>query len=150
MGRRSVTPYQASRRVGHLEHRLTLSVASAVDTEARTVPPDATLDELFWHHLVGARQRAAVVVDGSRYLGTVGLDELSGVERADWAATAVAERMRTDLPVAEPGWTVARAVQAMAEHDVDRLAVCDGERYVGVITEEDVVRLDEILDATET
>ncbi len=149
MGRRSVTPFQASRRVGHLEHRLTLAVASAVDTEARTVPPDATLDELFWHHLVGTRQRAALVVDGSRYLGTIGVDELAAVDRAEWATTPVAERMRTDLPVAAPGWTVSQAVQAMAEHDVDRLAVGDGDRYVGVITEEDVVRLDEILDATE-
>ena len=113
MGRRSVTPFQASRRVGHLEHRLTLAVASAVDTETRTVPPDATLDELFWHHLVGARQRAALVVDGNTYLGTIGVDELAGVERAEWATTTVADRMRTDLPVAEPGWTVSQAVQAM-------------------------------------
>lgn len=150
MGRRSVTPYQAARRLGHLEHRLTLSVASAVDTEARTVPPDATLDELFWQHLVGTRQRAALVVDGSRYLGTIGVDDLAGVERVDWATTTVAERMRTDLPSAAPGWTVSQAVQAMTEHDVDRLAVCDGERYIGMITEEDVVRLDEILDATQS
>jgi len=150
MGRRSVTPYQASRRVGHLEHRLTLAVASAVDTEARTVPPDATLDELFWHHLVGARQRAALVVDGSRYLGTIGVDDLVGVERADWVTTTVVERMRTELPVAAPSWTVSQAVQAMAEHDVDRVAVCDGEYYVGVITEDDVVRLDEILETTES
>jgi CBS domain-containing protein len=56
--------------------------------------------------------------------------------------------MRTELPVAAPAWTVSQAVQALTEHDVDRLAVCDGEHYVGVITEEDVVRLDDILDAT--
>jgi len=153
MGRRSVTPYQAGRRVGHLEHRLGLPVASVVDTEVRTVPPDATLDELFWHHLVGTRQRTAMVVDGNRYLGVIGLAELSEVPRDGWATTTVAEHLRTDLPVVRPGWTIADAVAAMTRHQVDRLAVCDetadGDAFVGVISERDVVSLDEILDVSE-
>ena len=152
-GRRSVSPYQASRRVGHLEERLGLPVASVVDTEVRTVPPDATLDELFWHHLVGTRQRTAMVVDGNRYLGKIGLAELSAVPREDWASETVADHMRTDLPVVRPGWPIADAVAAMTRHQVDRLAVCDDgdgiDSFIGVISEQDVVDLDEILEATE-
>lgn len=150
MGRASVSPYQATRRAGHLEHRLTLPVASAVDAEARTVPPDATAEEVFWQHLIGARQRAAVVVDGERYLGIVGVDELSAVDRDRWPTTAVADLMRTDIEVAQPQWSVSRAVQVIDAADTDRLAVCDGARFIGVITKDDVVRLDEILDAVGT
>lgn len=150
MGRASVSPYQATRRAGHLEHRLTLPVASAVDAEARTVPPDATAEEVFWQHLIGTRQRAAVVVDGGRYLGIVGVDELSAIDRDRWPTTAVADLMRTDIEVAQPQWSVSRAVQVIDAADTDRLAVCDGARFIGVITKDDVVRLDEILDATGT
>ncbi len=148
MGRRSVTPFQATRRAGHLEHRLTLSVASAVSTDVLTVPPDATVEELFWQHLIGTRQRAVAVVEGSSYLGTIGVGEVAAVERDSWSRTAVAEHMRTDVPVAAPDWSVSRAVHAMDAADVDRLAVCDGETFIGTITRDDVLRLDEILDVT--
>jgi CBS domain-containing protein len=36
----------------------------------------------------------------------------------------------------------------MAEAQVDRLAVCDDGVFIGAITHDDVLRLDEILDAT--
>lgn len=148
MGRGSVSPFQSARRVGHLEHRLTLSVASVVDTEARTVPPDATVDELFWHHLIGNRQRAVAVVDGDRYLGLVGVEQVTELERAAWPDTNVTDVMRTDVPAADPRWTVSQAVTAMADAEVDRLAVCDDGAFIGAITHDDVLRLDEILDAT--
>lgn len=148
MGRASVSPFQATRRAGHLEHRLKLPVAAAVHTEVRTVPPDATIEELFWQHLIGTRQRAAVVVDGDTYLGLIGVDELVAIERAEWPTAAVGSHMRTDVPVAAPSWSVSQAVQAMDVADVDRLAVGDDGRFVGVITKDDVIRLDEILDTT--
>jgi CIC family chloride channel protein len=149
MGRTSVSPYQATRRAGHLEHRLTLPVADVVDTEVRTVPPDATIDELFWQHLVGTRQRAAVVVDGDVYVGVIGIDQLAGIERGAWPETRVADHLLADLPVVRPTWSVSQAMAAMDGADVDRLAVVEGGgRFVGVVTKEDVVRLDEILDAT--
>jgi len=149
MGRRSLSPYQVDRRTGYLERRLAMGVAATVDTEARTVPPDATLDELFWQHLIGTRQRAAVVVDGNRYLGLVGVDELGAVEQEAWPQRTVAEVMRTDVPTISPSATVSDAAQAMAAHRVDRLAVTDGDAFVGVVTHEGIVRLDEILDATD-
>lgn len=149
MGRASVSPYQASRRVGHLEHRLTLPVSDIVDTGVRTVPPDATVDELFWQHLVGTKQRAAVVVDGDAYIGTIGVDQLSSIERAEWSTSAVADHLLSDVPVAKPTWSVSEAMAAMDAADVDRLAVVDGsDRFIGVVTKDDVIRLDEILDAT--
>jgi CIC family chloride channel protein len=149
MGRASISPYQTAGRAGHLERRLQLPLAAVIDAEARTVPPDATVEELFWQHLVGRRQQSVPVVDGDGYLGMAEAHGLAEIDRAAWATTTVAEIMRTGLPVAGPDWLLADAIRAMESADADRLAVCDDDRFIGVITAADLVRLDEILDATE-
>src|SRR3546814_714892 len=48
MGKASISPHQVAGRVGHLEGRLRLPLAALVATDARTVPPDATVEEMFW------------------------------------------------------------------------------------------------------
>src|SRR5690606_167954 len=101
----------------------------------------------FWQHLIGTRQRSIPVVDGVRYVGMISVDEVAAVDGGEWAAALVADHLRTDLPVAELAWTVSDAVQAMDRASVDRLAVCDGDAFIGVITKDDVIRLDEIFGA---
>ena len=145
IGRSSVSPYQVSGRVGHLEGRLRLPLSSVVDTEARTVPSDATVAELFWDHLVATRQHSVAVVDGNTCVGIVGTEQASTVERADWAVTVVGDIMRTDIPTATPAWPLRQAIETMEAAATDRLAVCDDGRFVGVITAADLVELDEIL-----
>ena len=149
MGRASVSPYQVAGRVGHLERRLRLPLAAVVDTETRTVPPDATIEELFWQHLLGTRQQSAAVVDGDTYLGLVHLDDVAGVERDRWPTMMVRDIARRDLPVAAPDWPLRDAIRAMDAAGLDRLAVCDGEHYIGAITAAGLVQLDEILDRTD-
>jgi CIC family chloride channel protein len=149
MGRASISPYQVAGRVGHLERRLDMPLRSIIDTEARTAPPDTTVEELFWHHLVATRQRTVPVVDGSRYLGMVRADELAAVDRDAWPTTAIIDIVLPDIPVAAPDWHVRDAVRAMELVNADRIAVCDGDRFVGVVSTADIVRLDEILDRVE-
>ncbi|MEO7557015.1 MAG: chloride channel protein [Acidimicrobiales bacterium] len=145
IGRASVSAYQVAGRVGHLEGRLQLPLSSVVDTDTRTVPPDATVDELFWQHLVAGRQHSTAVVDGDTYLGIVGTDEANTLDRSTWSTTTVAEIMRTDVPTAEPGWPLRDAIEAMDAAATDRLAVCNDGHFVGVITATDLVHLDELL-----
>ncbi len=146
MGRSSLSPYQTSGPVGHLERRLLLPVADLVSSDALSVAPDATVDELFSQHLAGSRQQAVAVVQDGIYLGIASVEDLNGVERAQWAQTRVADIMRTDVPVATHDWILRDAVVAMEEAGTDRIAVCNDGRYVGVITAGDLVRLDDILD----
>ena len=148
MGPRSVAPYQAASRPGHLERRLALPVAQVVDTTAPTVPPDATVSELFWQHFVGARQRAVAVVDGARYLGMARAEDLSDLDRTTWLETTVAEVTATDAPAVGLDRRVGDALRAMDDAGTDQVAVTDGGRYVGVVTMDDIVRLDDILDRT--
>src|SRR3546814_15943434 len=114
MGKASISPHQVAGRVGHLEGRLRFPLAALVATDARTVPPDATVEEMFWQHLIGTRQQAVPVVDGNTYLGLAGADELGRLERAAWADTTVADVMRHDVPIDTPDWLPAAPIRAMA------------------------------------
>ena len=146
----SVALHQRTGRLGHLERRFELPISAVIATDERTVPPDATIEEFLSVHLVGHRRRSVPVVDdASRYLGMAVLDEVVAVRREAWATTDVRTIARTDAPRGRTTWLVRDAVGAMERGDTDVLAVVDGEdRFVGVVTTDDVLRLDEILERT--
>lgn len=146
----SVARYQRAGRLGHLERRFELPISAVMTTDVRTVPPDATIEEFLTVHLVGQRRRAVPVVDeANRYRGMAVLDEVVAVRREAWATTEVREIARTDLTRGRPTWLVRDAVQAMERGDTDVLAVVDNDdRFVGIVTTSDVLRLDEILERT--
>jgi CIC family chloride channel protein len=146
----SVALHQRTGRLGHLERRFELPISAVIATDERTVPPDATIEEFLSVHLVGHRRRSVPVVDdANRYLGMAVLDEVVAVRREAWATTDVRTIARTDAPKARTTWLVRDAVGAMERGDSDVLAVVDGEdRFVGVVTTDDVLRLDEILERT--
>ena len=149
-GPSSVVEYQRSMRMGHLEQRFTLPLSSILTTDVMTVPPDATVSEFVYMHVLGRRERVVPVVSGSAYLGMAQLSQLSTVSRDEWETTSVESMMTTDLPAGSPSWTVRDAVVAMEGADVEVLAVTDsGGNFIGVVTEDDIVRLGEILDETE-
>ena len=146
MGRESVSPYQQDSRTGLLERRLGLPVTSAMRTDAATVPPDATVEEFFEHHIMELRLRAVPVVEGATYSGVVVLDDVAGLPRATWNTTLVTDVMRAEWPRAEIGWTLGQAVVAMEDADVDRLPVVDGSAFVGLVTTGEILKLDAILE----
>jgi CIC family chloride channel protein len=149
MGRESVTPYQQDSRTGLLERRLALPVSAALRTDAATVPPDATVTELYDHHIMELRLRAVPVVDGATYAGVVILDDVAGIPRTMWDETTVNEILRADWPHADVDWSLGKAVRAMEMADVDRLPVLDGLAFVGMITTGEILKLDAILERAE-
>lgn len=149
MGRWSVSPPQAGSRLGHLERRFSMPIASALSTDVLTIPPEASLQEFFWNHVIGSRQQSVPVVDGADHVGTVRIDELRDVPREEWETTAIRDIMRTDLPTAKPNWLLRDAVEAMDTSAVDRLAVTDDRGlFIGVVTMDEIIKLDDILDVT--
>ncbi|QXC59650.1 chloride channel protein [Aquihabitans sp. G128] len=150
MGSASVTPYQEGTRSSLLERRLRLPVTAAVRTDASTVPPDATIAELFDHHVSQLHMRAVPVVDGATYLGMVLLHDIGTIAREAWPTTPVSDIARTEGPVGDVGWSLGTAVRAMEEADTDRLPILDDGRYVGLVTTGEILKLDAILDRTET
>jgi CIC family chloride channel protein len=148
MGNSSVSPFQMATRAGHLERRFALPIASVTRTDTATAPPATTLREFFVHHLVGNREKAVPVVDGSRYLGIMRIEELQDVPHEEWSTSTVDQHMRTDFPTISTAASVRDALVEMEGADIDLLAVVDGDSFVGVVTTTEILRLDEILDRT--
>jgi len=146
MGRRSVSPYQVASRAGHLERRFSLPVATALQTDVLTLPPDATIAEFFNNHLLATRENSVPVVDGSRYLGMVRIHDLDDVAHDAWATTPVSCIMRDDHQTGRLTWSLGDAISAMEDADVDRLAILDdGGAFVGTVSTGEIIKLDEIL-----
>lgn len=148
MGRTSVSPYQQQMRGGHVEQRFRLPVTAVLVRDPYTVAPATTVDELIHKHFVRARSRAMPVTNLSEYLGMVRLEDVADVPREERASRTVADVLRSDIAVGRSSWTLRRAVEAMEAADVDQIPVVDGGAFVGVVTMDDILNLDEILDAT--
>ena len=148
-GPSSVADYQRSVRLGHLERRFMLPLTSILSTDVMTVPPDATVSEFVYFHVLGRRERVVPVVESGHFLGLARLEDISELDRGQWEETAIGDQMATDLPVGQPSWTLRDAVAAMGEAEIDILAVTDASgAFIGVVTEDDILKLDEILDET--
>jgi predicted transcriptional regulator len=126
-----------------------LPLTDAIQGAVLTVPPDATLEQFVSDHLRMTRRTTVPVVDGTTYLGLAEVDALTTVARGDWATTPVSAIVRDEAPHAAPAWTIAQAVRAMDAGGCDLLPVIgtDGA-FVGIVTTADLIRLDEILRAT--
>lgn len=149
MGRESVTAYQIDSRTGLLERRLALPVSAALRTDAATVPPDATLAELYEHHIMELHLRVVPVVEAATYLGVVTLDDVAAIPRARWDEALVGQVARPDWPHADVRWTLRDAVVEMERADVDRLPVLDGSSFVGMVTTGEILKLGSILERAE-
>jgi CIC family chloride channel protein len=149
MGRASASPYQVATRAGHLERRFVLPLTTALRTDVATVPPDTTIEEFVWQHLLGNRRQEVPVVDGGTYLGMMRMDEAIAVARDEWPSERVGGHMRSDFPSIHPGALLRDALEAMEEADVDSMPVVDGTTFVGVVTTDEILRLDEILGRAE-
>ncbi|MEZ5181218.1 MAG: chloride channel protein [Acidimicrobiales bacterium] len=149
MGPRSVTTYQRDRRMGHLEGRLDLPVATAVRTDAVTAPPTASVADVISTHLLGSRLLSVPVVDGATYLGVASLHDLTGLDPERWADTPVSEVMDVEVPAVPLTATVGETLALLEDADADRLPVTDDRGFVGVVSTSEILRLDEVLEATE-
>lgn len=146
MGAQSVTTYQQPTRVGHLERRLRLSVRTALTTDVRTCSPTTPLQALWdgqpdftWASLIP-------VVENGRPVGVVALDQAKAALAGNDSAQTARDVMRTDIPVADTAWTLRAALAAMEAAGSDLLAVSEHGMFAGVVTRNDIIRLDEVLD----
>jgi predicted transcriptional regulator len=77
------------------------------------------------------------------------LDEVADLPRESWGETKIARVTQRDAPYGVTTWLVRDAVQAMQAEGVDMLPIVDAEdRFVGLVTTGDILRLDEILEKT--
>jgi CBS domain-containing protein len=149
MGRQSVTAYQQTTRVGHLERRLRLPVRTALTTDVRPCAPGTPL-KMVWDGQAGSRNPTPVpVVDHGQPVGLVSPDYARNGSTGEATTLTAADVMRTDVPVADGEWTLGTALAAMEASGSDLLPVAEHGKFVGVVTRREIIRVDEILDEIE-
>ena len=148
IGTASVSSFQRDTRTGHLERRFEMPVTSAMRTDFRTVSPADSLSEYVWGVAFPRKQLESVVAnDDGTLAGIIRLQDARDHERDEWMAVSVGDAM---MEVAEPAtlsWTLREVTLAMADADVEVYPVVDAVgRVVGVVTDDAIVKLDELLE----
>ncbi len=148
VGSSSVSLFQRQARTGYLERRMQMPVTQALIRNVTLANPDDTLKDFVWKTAIPKSQVVAVVADpeNKRYLGVIRLADVQQIEQSEWDNVTVREAMVTDLMPARPSWTLREATEALTDAEVELYPVVDsGNRVVGVITENEIVKLVDLL-----
>ena len=122
----------------------------STQTQVLTAPSDVTVDRLLTETFVMSRHTTVPIVDQGSYIGIITLDDLRTVDPQERSVTPAAALVHDDAPRASPTWSVEQAVRAMSDAGRDLLPVVDTDgTFIGIVTTTDLLRLDEILAATE-
>jgi CBS domain-containing protein len=116
-------------------------VREALVSDPRVLPGDATLQqvaELLTHPHV----ESALVLDGERLVGSITPETLvSAIAKGrDLGSLTAADLADEEVPTIGPDESLEEALRVMAEHDLERLAVVDGERFLGILPREPLIR----------
>lgn len=114
-----------------------LMVGDPVTTRA-----DATLGEFMDDVVSRTRYTAYPVTDNGTAVGLLPFSCVAEVPRRDWDARSVRDCMipRDEVPVVSPDEELMHAAEELAENDLHRALVLDGERLVGLLSITDVAR----------
>jgi Zn-dependent protease/predicted transcriptional regulator len=114
-----------------------LMVGDPVTTRA-----DATLGEFMDDVVSRTRYTAYPVTDNGTAVGLLPFTCVAEVPRRDWDARSVRDCMipRDEVPIVSPDEELMHAAEELAENDLHRALVLDGERLVGLLSITDVAR----------
>jgi CBS domain-containing protein len=116
-------------------------VREALVSDPRVLPGDATpqqVAELLTHPHV----ESALVVDGERLVGSITPETLVSAiaEGRDLGSLTAADLADGEVPTIGPDESLEEALRVMAEYDLERLAVVDGGRFLGILPREPLIR----------
>jgi CBS domain-containing protein len=116
-------------------------VREALVSDPRVLPGNATpqqVAELLTHPHV----ESALVVDGERLVGCITPETLVSAiaEGPDLGSLTAADLADGEVPTIGPEESLEEALRVMAEHGLERLAVVDGGRFLGILPREPLIR----------
>lgn len=151
VGRSSVSQYQLEARTGYLERRMELPVTQALVRNPPLAQPADTLADFVWKLAMPHSLVEAVVADpvGQVFRGVIRLTDVQQIDQSEWTTLTVADVMVTNLTPARPSWTLREASEALTYTEVEVYPVVDANNHVvGVITENGIVRLVDLISAS--
>ncbi len=119
-----------------------VTVARVMRSPVRCVAPELSVAAFIDDYLLGSVQRAFPVVEGEQLVGLVCLDDARRTEKALRASSDVRDIMtpRERIASVTPDADLAAAMSTLAEKNVNQLPVLDGDRVVGLLTREEVMK----------
>lgn len=117
-------------------------VARLMLTDVRWIPPDVSLQSFVDDYIMGHQQRAWPVVEDGRFRGIVCLSDVRKQPRDRWRDVRVGEVMTPagEALAVAPNDESERALQLIAQRGVNQLPVIEGDRLVGLVRREDILR----------
>lgn len=110
--------------------------------DVEVVRPDMTIARLVDDFLLRTDQRAFPVLDESRLVGIVCLEDVRSAGRDVWGEVAVADVMTplNSLETIRPDDEVTEAMRLLSRRDVEQLPVVQDGRLIGVLRRRDILR----------
>ncbi|MBA7620257.1 putative zinc metalloprotease Rip3 [subsurface metagenome] len=107
------------------------------------VPPNITVRELVQGYIFTSGHHLFMVADEGRLVGILTLDNIKSVPQPSWEATQVKEVMTPvdKLRVAHPDQDALSILEQMEEDDINQMPVVSGDRVIGLITRDNLIRV---------
>jgi Zn-dependent protease/predicted transcriptional regulator len=117
-------------------------VARIMQTRFTRVDPGIRVSRLIDEHLMASGQRVFPIEQAGRFMGMVCLQDLQKSERSAWERMTAADIMTptAQLICVSANQDAAEALALLAQHDVNQLPVLEGEKLVGLLRREDVLK----------
>ncbi|MBW3590285.1 MAG: chloride channel protein [Actinobacteria bacterium] len=148
MGPYSASAYQRATKGGHLERRFDLPVSAALDKNVTRISPEMTIAEFLDSPLSGKGSIFPVVEQDGQYVGVIEIDDLRKLPHDQQSEQTMRDVVPDGKPVARVRWLLRDAMLAMAEAGVDSIPVLDGNNFVGIVTVQETLKLEELLRKT--
>jgi CBS domain-containing protein len=118
-----------------------VNVREAIVSDPRVVEASAPVREAA-ELLTHPNVRSVLVVDGDRLVGCVTPESLVAAVAvgADLGAATAADVADPEVPVIGPDQPVGEALRVMSEQDLERIAVVEDGRFLGVLPRGPLVR----------
>ncbi len=119
-----------------------VTVARVMRSPVQSVAPELSVAAFIDDYLLGSDQRAFPVVEGELLVGLVCLDDARRTDKTRRANSDVRDIMtpRERIASVTPDADLADAMSTLAEKNINQLPVLDGDRVVGLLTREEVMK----------
>jgi Zn-dependent protease len=125
------------------ESLVNISASEVMSSECAVVPPDLTVKQLVNEYVLPSGRRCFMVTGENRLEGIITLKDIKALSQDKWGVTPVEKAMTplTRLVIARPTDSAQRILELMDEGDISQVPVVDGNRVVGIIGRDNLLRL---------